>query len=152
MNIISIISLIASCILAIMAIIAGAISLYEYKRHKQQENNKLLSQLNKRYINSKDIQTVVRYLRNIDADDTKPTAYQTELFLRFFEELGVYMRDNVDLKDDFKNFFGFYLKQMYSKDRGKELLAAINYEEEEWDYLKEYKKKVDFPYTITPTK
>lgn len=148
----TLISLTADCILAIMAIIAGAVSLFEYNSHKQKENNKLLSQLNRRYINNEDIQTVVKYLRNIDADDTKPSTYQTELFLRFFEELGVYLRDNDEFKDDFNNFFGFYLEQMYSKDRGKELLAAINYEEENWDYLNQYKKKVGFPYTIAPEK
>lgn len=140
----SLISLIADCILAIMAIIAGAVSWFEYKSHKQKENNKLLSQLNRRYVNSEDIQSVVRYLREVGADDTKPTPYQTELFLRFFEELGVYLRDNDNLKDDFDNFFGFYLKRMYQTDRGKELLAAINNEEESWEYLHEYKTRVGF--------
>lgn len=152
MNTLSFISLIANCILATMAIIAGAVSWFEYKSHKQKENNKLLSQLNRRYVNSEDIQTVVRYLRDIGADDTKPTPYQTELFLRFFEELGVYLRNNDNLKEDFDNFFGFYLKQMYCKERGKELLAAINNEEEKWKYLNEYKNKVGFPYSIAPTK
>ena len=152
MNYLSLISMVAECILAIMAIIAGVVSWFEYRSYKQKENNKLLSQLNKRYLNSKDIQTVVRYLRDIDADDTKPNPYQTELFLRFFEELGVYLRNNDKLKDDFDNFFGYYLKQIYIKDRGKELLEAINNEEEGWEYLKEYKTKVGFPYSNAPTK
>lgn len=42
MNTLSFISLIANCILATMAIIAGAVSWFEYKSHKQKENNKLL--------------------------------------------------------------------------------------------------------------
>ena len=52
---------IADCVLAIMAIIAGLVSWFEYRSHKQKENNKLLSQLNKRYIENQDIQTVVKY-------------------------------------------------------------------------------------------
>jgi hypothetical protein len=53
---------IAEWILAIMAIVAGIISWKEYKSRKQKENNKLLSQLNRRYINNEDIQTVIRFL------------------------------------------------------------------------------------------
>lgn len=140
------ISNITDCVLAIMAIIAGIVSWIEYKGHKQKANNKLLSQLNKRYIDNKDIQVVVRYLRKIDADDTKPKPYQTELFLRFFEELGVYLGDNNLPKEDVVNFFGYYLERMYETDRGLELLEEIGNEEKDWDYLNEYKRKVNFPY------
>lgn len=145
------ISYLADCILAIMAIVAGVVSWFEYKSHKQKENNKLLSQLNKRYINSEDIQKVIKYIRDIDAADEKdkPTPYQTELFLRFFEELGVDLRyGSKHLVEDFKNFFNHYLIRMYETDRGKKLLEEINNEEQGtgWEYIKEYKKKVDFPY------
>lgn len=138
------IHIISNCILAIMAIIAGFVSWFEYRSHKQKENNKLLSQLNKRYINNKDIQIVVKYLRKIDPDDTKPTPYQTELFLRFFEELGVYLRYNNLQIDDVINFFGYYLERLYETDRGKELLAQLNNEENNWNYLNEYKTRVGF--------
>lgn len=140
------ISLIANCVLAVMAVIAGVVSWFEFRSHKQKENNKLLSQLNQRYISNQDIQTVVRYLREIDPDNIAPRPYQTELFLRFFEELGVYLRHNNLPKDDVVNFFGFYLTQMYESDRGKQLLARINNEEKEWVYLNDYKRKVKFPY------
>ncbi|MBQ7421800.1 MAG: hypothetical protein IJV27_06660 [Prevotella sp.] len=136
----------ANWILAIMAVVAGFISLIEYCSHKQKENNKLFSQLNKRYINNTDIQIVVRYLRKIDADDIKPKPYQTELFLRFFEELGVYLRNDNLPQKDVVNFFGYYLERMYETDRGKELLKEISNEEKDWDYLNEYKTKVKFPY------
>lgn len=137
---------IADCVLAFMAIIAGVVSWFEYRSHKEKENNKLLSQLNKRYINNHDIQIVVKYLRIFDADDTKPKPYQTELFLRFFEELGVYLRNNNLPKDDVVNFFGYYLERMYKTDRGKELLAQIGNEERTWKYLNEYKARVNFLY------
>ena len=145
------ISNITDCVLALMAIIAGIVSWFEYRSHKQKENNKLLSQLNRRYINSEDIQIVVRYLRDIDADDKKPRPYQTELLLRFFEELGVYLRyDGKHLVDDFKNFFNHYLKRMYETDRGKQLLEEINNEEQGWKYLNEYKERVGFTYSTAP--
>ena len=137
---------IADCVLAFMAIIAGVVSWFEYRSHKEKENNKLLSQLNKRYINNNDIKIVVKYLRMVDADDTKPKPYQTELFLRFFEELGVYLRNNNLPKDDVVNFFGYYLERMYKTDRGKELLEQIGNEERTWKYLNEYKARVNFLY------
>lgn len=139
-----ILSTISECILAIMAIIAGVVSWNEYKNHKQKENNKLLSQLNRRYTCNNDIQFVVRYLREIDPDKDKPRPYQTELFLRFFEELGVYLGNKSLPKDDVMNFFGFYLEQLYKTEKGKELLAQINNEEREWKYLNDYKEKVGF--------
>ena len=138
---------IADCVLAIMAIIAGLVSWFEYRSHKQKENNKLLSQLNKRYIENQDIQTVVKYLRKIDADkETTPSPYQTELFLRFFEELGVYLRNNSLPQDDVVNFFGYYLERMYETNEGKDLLEKIENEEKTWKYLKEYKARENFPY------
>lgn len=136
----------ANCVIAIMAIIAGVVSWFEFRSHKQKENNKLLSQLNQRYISNQDIQTVVRYLREIDPDNTSPRPYQTELFLRFFEELGVYLRNNNLPAKDVDHFFGFYLKRIYECERGKQLLAKINNEEKDWEYLNDYKEKVKFPY------
>lgn len=62
------ISIISNCILAIMAIVAGVVSWFEYQSYKRKENNKLLSQLNRRYTGNDDIQTVVRYLREIEPD------------------------------------------------------------------------------------
>ena len=135
---------ISNSILAIMAIIAGVFSYIEYRKHVEKENNKLLSQLNRRYLNNEDIQTVVRYLREIDADTKVPRPYQTELFLRFFEELGVYMKNYNLPKNDVKIFFEFYLKQLYTTGRGKELLASINHDEKKWGYLNIYKANTDF--------
>lgn len=127
-----------------MAIVAGIISWFEHTSHKQKENNKLLSQLNNRYLNDKDIQSVIRYIRVIAPDDDKPKPYQTELFLRFFEELGVYLRDDSLPIEDVDNFFGYYLKRLYESERGKRLLEEINHEENTWDYLNDYKEKVGF--------
>ena len=140
------ISAVANSVMAVMAIAAGVVSWREHKRHKTQKNDKLLSQLNRRYIGNNDIQTVVKYLRKIDASDEVPNAYQTELFLRFFEELGVYLRNDSLPVEDVKNFFNFYLKQMYATERGKSLLKHINNEELRWNYLNDYKKKVGFKY------
>ena len=145
----TVISTIANCLLAIMAIVADVVSWNQLKSHKEKENNKLLSQLNKRYINNPDIQVVVRYLRVNNPDDIIPKPYQTELFLRFFEELGVYLRNNGLPKDDVINFFHYYFKRLHETERGQDLLKAINYydeitDENEWVYLKNYIKAVGY--------
>lgn len=123
-----------------VATLAFVLSIIELRSYKQKENNKLLSQLNKRYLANDNMQTVVKYLREIKPSDEKPSPYQTELFLRFFEELGVYLRHNNQLLLDFYIFFNYYFKQLYESQKGKELLKEINHEDEKLDYLIDYKK------------
>ena len=43
-------SVISNCFLAVMAFVSGIVSYFEYNSHKQKENNKLLSQLNKQFL------------------------------------------------------------------------------------------------------
>ena len=132
--------------LVIMAIVAAIISLNELQSHKDKENNKLLSQLNMRYLSSVEIQKVVRYLRDFDADNEPLSSYEIELFLRFFEELGVYMRkDNLPV-EDVRNFFNYYFERFYTTERGDELRKQIKYNEEELPYIKDYKKKLNLKY------
>lgn len=44
------------------AIVAVIVSIVELQNHKKKENNKLLSQLNNRYILTPEVQKVVHYL------------------------------------------------------------------------------------------
>ena len=81
---------IINLLILIVALSAFILSIIELRSYKQKECNKLLSQLNKRYLTNNDMQAVVKYLRDIDPTDEEPSAYQVELFLRFFEELNVY--------------------------------------------------------------
>lgn len=131
--------------LLIVAVIAVVVSIFQLKNHNDKENNKLLSQLNKRYINNKDVQIVVKYLRKREPSDTEPDAYQVELFLRFFEELGVYLKTKSIRKDDAKEFFNYYFNQYETTDRGKILKSKINNEDSDKDlpYLGIYRKKLN---------
>ena len=125
--------------LLIVAIIAACISYKEWYSHKTKEYNKLLSQLNERYINNKDIQTVVKYLRYTEPSDSQPNAYQIDLFLRFFEELGVYLGNNSIEKEDVENFFNYYLNRFFTTNRGKLLQQRSEYKKEDLPYLETYK-------------
>lgn len=129
----------------IVAVVAAIISYKEYCSHKRKEDNKLLSQLNKRYINNGDIQTVVRYLREIEPSDTEPDAYQIEIFLRFFEELGLYLKTNSLKAEDVNVFFGYYFNRYEITERGKILKAKIKQQDTEkyLPYLAEYRKQMN---------
>lgn len=131
-------------LILIVALAAFILSLFELHSYKQKETNKLLSQLNKRYLESNDLQTVVKYLREIDPDDTEPSAYQVELFLRFFEELNVYLRHGNLKSDDVKTFFNFYFDRLYHSERGQKLLKKIYHEDRTLKYLDGYKEKIGF--------
>ena len=120
-------------LILIVALAAFILSLFELHSYKQKETNKLLSQLNKRYLESNDLQTVVKYLREINPDDIEPSEYQIELFLRFFEELNVYLRHGNLKPDDVKTFFNFYFDRLYHTERGQKLLKKIYHEENTLD-------------------
>ena len=109
--------------------------------YKEKEYNKLLSQLNKRYVSNKDVQDVVQYLRIVDPENKVPSTYQLELFLRFFEELGLYLKTKSIKVTDVDSFFGFYLKQLYTSDKGKILLKKLK-DDNEWENLKVCKEKL----------
>lgn len=126
----------------VVAIVAVIVSLVELQSHKKKENNKLLSQLNKRYVTFPEVQKVVRYLRENDPDNNEPSAYEIELFLRFFEELAVYLNTGSLKPDDIREFFDYYFDRFEKSERGKLLKAKIKNEDMEWKFLKIYREKM----------
>ena len=134
--------------LLIVAILAVAISIFQLRSHNAKENNKLLSKLNERYLSNEDLQIVVKYLRKIEPSDIEPNAYQVELFIRLFEELGAYLKTKSLKKKDVKEFFGYYFKRYETTDRGRILKAKINNEDTDEDlpYLGVYRKIMNINY------
>lgn len=131
--------------LLLVAIMAACISYKELQSHKIKEDNKLLSQLNKRYLESEDVQVVVKYLRKKEPSNLIPTACQIDLFLRFFEELGVYLKSGSLKRDDVLSFFGYYFYRFDKCRCGLKLKNKIDNEDEKLDYLNEYRKLIE-PY------
>jgi len=127
----------------ICAIIALVFSFIELRSYKAKENSKLLSQLNKRYMDNNHIQKVVRYLRDFEASDEEPSAYETEVFLRYFEELGTYLRRKSLSPEYAYKFFSYYLDKYYYSDKGKMLQEKVKHVEEKLDYVKDFKKATD---------
>lgn len=128
----------------VVAIVAVVVSIVELQSHKKKENNKLLSQLNNRYILTPEVQKVVRYLRENEPSDEEPSAYEVELFLRFFEELAVFLNTGSLKPEDIREFFNHYFDRFENSERGKLLKAKIKNEDKEWDYLKIYREKMGY--------
>ena len=126
----------------ILAIIAVYQTWKEFKSHKHTEYHKLFSQLNRRYERNTDMQDVVKYLRNKEPFGEKPSMYQLEVFLRFFEELGLYMKTNSLETNDVDKFFGYYLRQLYTTPNGRLLVEELGEEEKELDLLQIVKEKL----------
>ncbi len=126
--------------LLICAFIAMVISFFQLRSHNAKENNKLLSQLNERYIRNENVQFVVKYLREIEPSDKEPDAYQVELFLRFFEELGAYLNTKSLKKNDVKEFFDFYFERFEREPRGIYLSEKIDHDDKTWEYLSLYRE------------
>lgn len=139
----------SSLAMAVVAFIALIVACYEYFTHKEINKHQLFSQLNIRYQESDDIQIVIRYLRIKNPSDKKPTLYQLELFLRFFEEIGMYMSTKSLPAETVDRFFGFYLKELYKSPRGNELLALL-IKDEELPYLEIVKKRIGIKKKDTP--
>ncbi len=130
----------AEYITAITAIVAVCITWKQYSLHKDRERSKVFSKLNEQYLKDENVQYVVKYLSKTGPEIKEPDDYQTELFLRFFEELSVYLKSNSIEPEIVEKLFGYYLFEIFTSAKGHKLLKACNYEVSEWKYLEEFKE------------
>lgn len=138
----SLISCFVSILALFVAILAFALSFYEFRKKQTREYNEMLSRLNERYLTDENIQTVVKYLRDNEASDTKPTPYQTEMFLRFFEELGIYLSNKSIQVEHVHKFFDYYLMKfdLLQDDRSMILHEDLTTGDYNTEYLDRYRK------------
>lgn len=130
----------AEYITAITAIVTVCVTWKQYSLHKDRERSKVFSKLNEQYLKDENVQYVVKYLSKTGPEITKPDDYQTELFLRFFEEIGVYLKSGSIEPKPVEQLFGYYLYEIFTSDKGKELLEVCSYKGSEWEYLEEFKE------------
>ena len=145
---------VCEAIMAGAAVIALIVSWYQYRLHRDRERSKMFSSLNKRYLKSEDVQAVVKYLSKTGQKQNTPDDYRTELFLRFFEEVGVYLKSKSLEPQPVEQLFGYYLYEIYTSDKGRDLLKACDYHDSDWPYLvtfKQYMSEVDPKWGKIPT-
>ena len=113
----------------------------ELKRFKDSRRTKVFSELNNHYINDyKNIQPVIEYIRNNSDDSINVSGQQVELFLRFFEELDVYLKEGVLDDETTHDMFAYYCLALF--ENKPELLKDIEYKKEEWPLLEDFKKRM----------
>ena len=100
----------------------------------------MFSKLNEQYLKDENVQYVVKYLSKTGPEIKEPDDYQTELFLRFFEEIGVYLKSGSIEPKPVEQLFGYYLYEIFTSDKGQKLLKACSYKFLDWKYLEELKE------------
>lgn len=136
----------AEILTALIAFIASIITYHEYKSAKDTKQAQVLSEYNKRYSEDPNIVKVVKYLNYIHEDGTinnphreKPSNYEVEMFMRFFEELELQIEKGRLSERDVCNLFtyyAFFLSMSKNKELRKLLGVTQKDYEENWDGFK----------------
>lgn len=126
----------------ITALFAIVVAFFEYKQLKGRRKSELFSELNKRYLaDEKNIQPVIRYLSHLHPNAPVPEGYQIELFLRFFEEIDVYLKEEALDEETTYHLFAYYCLEIF-KPEFISLLEGINFQEEEWPLLSDFLERM----------
>ena len=122
----------------ITALVAILVAAFEYRQLKEKRKSELFSEFNKRYLSDeKNVQPVIRYISRLYPDAPVPKGYQIELFLRYFEELDVYLKKKVLDEETTYHLFAYYCLEIF-KPEFISLLEGINFQEEEWHLLTDF--------------
>ena len=135
----------AEMVSALIAISAFGIACKEYFGHKDARQAQILSEYNKRYSNDNNVVKVVKWLNYIEDVNRnpyahyidkpeKPTNYEVEMFMRFFEELELQIEKGRLERKDVNNLFVYYAKKIHD---GQELRRFLGIEDKEYKYNKD---------------
>ena len=123
-------------ITAIVAVFAFIVAWGEYKSRIVSMKAKVFSEYNKRYSEDPNIVKVVKYLNYIDVNGTtnnphreKPSNYEVEMFMRFFEELELQISNNRLNEQDVLDLFVYYAKIIDENEELRRNLGITDYEE-----------------------
>lgn len=111
----TVISAVSEFLTFILGLVAFVVTVIGYKQSVKNKKSEVLAEYNARYTDNCHIRQVVKYYLERNADD-KPTLYDKEMFLRFFEELELMIeRGYLDL-EDVRNLFSYYFIVIWSAD------------------------------------
>lgn len=133
---------------AIIALFASIVTYNEYMSTKDIRQAQVLSEYNKRYSEDPNIVKVVKYLNYIDTDGTKnnppqkkPSNYEVEMFMRFFEELELQIQCGRLNEKDVIDLFIYYAKKIDKNKDLREFLGITDYNENWKRYINLMNKK-----------
>ncbi len=128
---------------ALIALFAFIITLLEYLSLKDAKQAQVLSEYNKRYSEDPNIIKVAKYLNSIDEGGdinnpirSVPSNYEVEMFMRFFEEMELQIRNGRLDEEDVNNLFVYYAYILGKSDK-QDLRDSLGVTEkdytENWD-------------------
>lgn len=141
----------AELLTAIIALLAFTITLSEYYVKKDSNQAQVLSEYNQRYTEDRNVVKVVKYLNYYDENGAvnnpipaKPSNYEVEMFMRFFEELNEQIKKNRISEECVYNLFVYYA---FKIDKDENLRHQFGVTDEDysqhWDGFKEITKNYE---------
>ncbi len=137
----------AEFVTAIVALLAFIITIYEYNMRKDAKQAQVLSEYNKRYTEDPNVVKVVKYLCYTDKDGKinnpkpeKPSNYEVEMFMRFFEELELQIRCYRIEEKAVYDLFVYYANKLNDSKELRDSLGVTDYNEN-WGGFKEITRK-----------
>lgn len=119
----------------IVTLATGLISVVATEVSRSKERSALVfKNMNKVFVQDKNIQAVIRYLNQKETDE--PKVNELELFLRFFEELDVYMREGDSNKHIINDLFYYYCRELIHSEECRHLRDKMEFDLNDWKYLK----------------
>lgn len=108
------VSAIVAALSLVVTVITVVIAYHEYKKISKKEKCDILTKYNERYMNNPCILKVIdSYLYK---NKKKPTANEKEMFLRFFEELEVMIREEYISEKNVHDLFSYYFLVLWDDD------------------------------------
>lgn len=128
----------AEILTALIASFAFVITLLEYLSSKDAKQAQVLSEYNKRFTEDPNIINVVKYLNYIDEKGdinnpfrSRPSNYEVEMFMRFFEEIELQIRHGRMDSNDVNNLFVYYA-YMLGKTENQALRNSLGVTEKDY--------------------
>ena len=123
----------------IVTLAIGLVSIVVTEVSRSKDRSALVfKNMNKVFVQDKNIQAVIRYLNQKETDE--PKVNELELFLRFFEELDVYMRKGDINKHIINDLFYYYCRELIHSEECRHLRDKMEFNLNDWKYLKHIDK------------
>lgn len=130
---------------AFATVLALIIACNEYFEHKDKKQAAILSEYNQRYSTDPNIIKVVQYLNYMDNGGkinnpirVRPSNYEVEMFMRFFEELGLQIECGRLKQEDVEDLFLYYAKKL---NENSDLRILLGIDEDDYkNYWTRFKK------------
>lgn len=136
-------------ILALLATITLGCTLWEYHYYRRREKAEVLGQYNERYSKDEHVNKVVDYIiRYMDGKDITcvPSTHDAEMFMRFFEEMQIQIKQGRLDEKQVYDLFAFYAIILGEEEAFRTSLGISKSEYDKssnWNHFKSFIKRME---------